>query len=374
MTMRKKISTIVLSILFCLTIFGFIAGENKNAPLKNERSESLIESNNKTSDIKEVSEKSMTNNSWSSWSVMNTPVYSGPHKLVGDPSVIKDGALFRMVYNCFDITKKWGAICINTSEDGIHWKTIDTGDSKIPGRVITTREIPNWDTAHETPLLLRHNNEYLLYFTGYVHKGNFGTSFPYSIGLAKSTDGVHFRRVGDDPVIRPTKNWYDNDAVFSPSIVEYDGKLVMVYTGYCVTDCGDKAGVHILAATSIDGVIWNKENNPIIRKEDFPEAKDGIAEVALVNGNDDYYYLFYSLLLAKGQEIGVARSKTPFGPWEINRTPIVTMADTKFTKKGVLSPSVILKDGVAHMWFHGTTGSNLSIGYATSSLPLYGSK
>ena len=58
---------------------------------------------------------------WSRWTKRLRAVRSGPYSLVGDPSVMRDGKMLRMVYNCFDPKRKRGAICESTSADGLDW-------------------------------------------------------------------------------------------------------------------------------------------------------------------------------------------------------------------------------------------------------------
>lgn len=43
---------------------------------------------------------------WSPWTKRTRAIHSGPHALVGDPSVIRDGARLRMAYTCYDTARK----------------------------------------------------------------------------------------------------------------------------------------------------------------------------------------------------------------------------------------------------------------------------
>lgn len=306
---------------------------------------------------------------WSSWTKRLDPVYSGRYSLVGDPSVMHDGDIYRMFYNCYDPKRKGGAVCEATSKDGFDWHNVAT-DMSPPGRVIMTRP-GQWDDTHETPLAIKYRGEYLLYFSGYRNKGGFFKSFPAYLGLAVSRDGVHFERVGDEPIMKGTPGGYDSDAVFSPSIVEYDGKLVMLYTGYCFDTCKKEPGVYLMAATSTDGRNWVKREQPVLSKADFPQTKDGAAEADIVKGPDGDYYLFMSLLFAKGHDIGVARASSPFGPWQIAPEPIVRGTPGHFDDKGPIAPSVIIEDGKVRMWYHGFSKRNtIEIGYAQAPWPM----
>lgn len=314
---------------------------------------------------------SFASSGWSTWTKNLKPIFGGPYNLVGDPSVVRDGSTLRMAYNCFDPMRQRGAVCEALSSDGLGWSDAPINDG-IAGRLIQTRA-GEWDDAQETPLIYKFGKETLLFFSGYLKKGSgFVDSFPAHIGLATSTDGLNFTRYGTDPVLKTTPGGYDNDALFSPSIVEHNGKLVMIYTGHCWTNCPNGMGVFLLAATSTDGRNWTKLAKPIISKAELPMAKDGAAEAEMVKGPDGYYYLFMTLLQGDaGHNIGVARSATPFGPWDVNTTPILKGTSGEFDGLAAVAPSVLIENGKVRLWFHGFGADNtLRIGYAEAPWPL----
>lgn len=310
---------------------------------------------------------------WGTWTKQVKPILSGPYSLVGDPSVIRDGALLRMYYTCYDPSRspQGPAICQTTSTDGQSWSDVATTVNRaVPGQMVLPAG--KWDTAHETAFALKFRGEYLLYFVGYVDKGGFLKSFPAQLGLAVSTDGVNFTRYGDAPVLSPTPGGYDNDAVFSPTIIEHEGQLVMLYTGHCWNNCPKGAGLYLLAATSPDGRTWTKRDAVVMSKADTPNAKDGIAENELVRGPDGKFYLFVSLMQGDaGHDIGIARASSPFGPWELDPDPIVRRTSGEFDEIGPIAPSVLIEDGRVRMWFHGFDKQNrIRIGYAEAPWPL----
>lgn len=307
---------------------------------------------------------------WSSWTKRTRPIHSGPHSLVGDPSVIRDGDRLRMAYTCYDTAHNGPSICQATSTDGLTWT--DTQPSGPPAGLMIRPRPGKWDDTHETPLLLRHNGEDLLYFSGYRDRGGFFKSFPAHLGLATSRDGINFERVSDGPILSTSPGGYDADAIFSPSIVAHEGELIMVYSGYCFDTCTREKGVYLMAATSHDGRSWTKRETPILSKTDFPSTSDGIAETALVKGPDGMFYLFTSLLYGKnGHEIGIARSNSPYGPWDIAPAPIIAKSPGGFDAVGPIAPSVLIEDGKARMWFHGFSHrSTIEIGYAEAAWPL----
>ncbi len=314
----------------------------------------------------------MSTPGWAPWTKRLDPVHSGPYSVIGDPSVRLEGGLLRMVYNCYDIQRQRGAICLATSPDGIGWTDAATGDSQLPGRILKTRA-GQFDDAHETPTIVRFRGEYLLYFTAYRDRGGFFNSMPASFGLATSADGLRFTLAnGGQPVMQVSPGSHDNDTMSSPSLIEYQGKLLMFYTAYCFTNCQKGYGVTVLAASSSDGRSWTKIPTPVLTRADVPHAKDGAGEVEIVQGPDGLYYLFHSLLQGdQGHEIGIAQAPTPYGPWTINPQPIVRKSASGFDDIGPIAPSVVFANGKARMWFHGfSRARTIRIGYAEAPLPL----
>ena len=306
---------------------------------------------------------------WSRWTKRVQPIHSGAYSLVGDPSVIHDGPVYRMIYNCYDPQRKGGAVCQATSPDGLGWVDLPA-KGPLQGRMIDTRP-GKWDDTHETPYLTKYKGEYLLYFSGYRNKGGFFKSFPAYVGLAVSRDGVNFTRVGDEPIIKGTPGGYDSDAVFSPSIVEHEGQLVMLYTGYCFDTCKREKGVYLMAATSSNGRDWVKRDKPVMSKADLPKTKDGAAEAEIVKGPDGNFYLFMSLLYDQGHDIGLARAPTPYGPWDIAPDPIIRRGAGEFDDVGPIAPSVLIEGDKVRLWYHGFSKRNtIQIGYAEAPWPL----
>lgn len=309
---------------------------------------------------------------WALWQQRSTSVYSGPYALVGDPSVLRDGTLLRMFHTCYDVVSQGPAICQVTSTDGLSWTPVPVQDP-LAGRMLRARP-GSWEDTHETPLIVKFKNEYLLYFAGYRNQGGHLKSFPIQIGLATSTDGQTFTRVQDQPVLPVTPGGLDSDAVFSPTIIEHDGGLLMLYTAYCLDTCTLDKGAYLMAATSPDGRQWTKTGRPVISPAKLPPGVRGVAEAHLTKGADQMFYLFVSYIYdtGLGQEIGIGRAASPYGPWELSSAPIVRKTSTGFANVGPIAPSVLVEDGRVRMWFHGVSSvPQAQIGYAEAKWPLH---
>lgn len=315
---------------------------------------------------------------WTSWQKRSAPIFTGQYPLVGDASVIKEGSSYRMFYTCFDPFRspQGPEICEALSSDGLVWNYAPIGNPQLFGRILQTG--PGvWDNAHETSFILKFNTSYYLYFIGYVDNGGVYNSIPSSIGFAQSNDGLNFVRA-TNPILTGTSRGYDADVMTSPSIVDSgNGTLLMVYSGFCATNCNHTPGTNLLGATSTNGINWTKLPEPIIQSSEIPWPNQGLAESEIVKGPDGYYYLFMTVLQGTNpHQIGVARSLNYTGPWQVSPQPIVTSGGAgSFDEAEVVAPSVLIEGNKVRMWFHGrnrsTTSPALAIGYAESIWPLF---
>ncbi len=161
-------------------------------------------------------------------------------------------------------------------------------------------------------------------------------------------------------------NKFDDNQVLYHSVIYDSGTYKMWYSGYDGT-----AYYTIGYATSPDGITWTKQNS-------------GNAVLGLgANGKFDDYYAFAPSVIKDGSTykmwysgydgtayytIGYATS--PDGiTWTKQNSGNAVLGlgvNNKFDDASVVSPSVI-KDGSTYkMWYAGSSGTNYTIGYATS--------
>jgi predicted GH43/DUF377 family glycosyl hydrolase len=301
-------------------------------------------------------------------------VFRGQFGLAGDPSVVKDAASFRMCYTCPDPERKRVAICLATSRTGTIWRAATGfGDTRAKGLVLRGAD-GTWNENVETCDLVRDADGDLLYYAGYQQQNADGMGLSAALGVARAAGNGTFVPVGAAPVLEPTPGWYDHDALFSPTVVRDQGTWSMVYAGHCYSDCPAGTGVFLLGATSADGLSWQKLPAPVLAPlPGYPWMHDGVAEPALLRGDDGAYYLFFTGLHDDERVIGAARGPSPFGPWDVSPLPFV-VPTFFFERSGVLAPSVLLDGGTVRMWYLGTRparrGLRYAIGYATARWPL----
>ncbi len=173
-----------------------------------------------------------------------------------------------------------------------------------------------WDSEFiSVESVLKTDIGYMMYYSG-------GTAPPppgvltMRIGMATSTDGVHWVKYDDpatsnppyaesDPVLKPSASpsWDDN-FVWMPSVRKTVHNYEMFYHG------GSNPG-GFGYAVSTDGIHWTKAiYNPIYVRADDPCAvsSGGVIEIPSVVLKDSVYYMYYDYGFNVG-EIGMATAK-----------------------------------------------------------------
>jgi predicted GH43/DUF377 family glycosyl hydrolase len=313
-----------------------------------------------------------TDTVWPIWVKRDTPLYSGQFMVASDPVVLHEDDEYRMFYTCMDFLRESprAILCKAVSTDGFVWEPVDSPiASSLEGLVLRGRE-GEWDENLEGAYVIRYEDEYLLYYSAYRHEGDPALGFPASLALAVSSDGVNFERVQSEPILSPTNGWYDNDAIYSPVIFEFDGQLVMIYVGHCYTSCDHTYGTTLLAATSTDGRSWTKRDEPVMTAmpDQVPWTRDGVAEPAVLIESEGSITLFFTGVRDEDRWIGMARGESLFGPWDVNTEPILMPTAESFDAGGVLAPHVLIENGIARMWYLGVepveNGEYYHVGYS----------
>lgn len=336
---------------------------------------------------------------WSTWERHADARYRGQifdgNSLASDPTVIRDGDLFRLYYTCLTSASS-GGFCHATSEDGITWRR---GPSLVAGieGVAIDRDATSWDQNVETAsAILRGPGRYELYYSGYLDLDANGDRPPAALGVATSTTGTSFVRSGTAPILSPTSHGRDGSDIFSADVFEYEGSLHAIYVGWCVpgyhqeTMCEHGPAVVLLGADQAADGTWVKRDEPVLvpMPASLPVTGEGVAEPDLVEGPDGLFYLFFTAALGASEPrvTLLGRSASPWGPFEIRPEPLVAPVAGSFDACGVFAPSVLVDGDVVRMWYLAIDDcagacpscnfemcgcdTTFSIGYATSSWPL----
>jgi len=270
-----------------------------------------------------------------------------------------------------DVSTERTVIARATSNDGVTWQTQDEGRG-IKGLVIVGQD-GAWDENIESAALTEGGNGFLLFYSGYRDQGMPTKGFPAALGLAISPDGQTFTRVSDLPILQPTQGWYDNDAIYSPTILRTGGLYHMIYVGHSYTDFSQigAGGVYLLHASSPDGRTWTKSSEPIARPGQFDGwRRDGIAEPYLVERGPGEFLLFFTGLGGEERAIGVATGPSPTGPWQFGSKPLIVPGQgTEKDARQVLAPAAMLDGDTLRVWYLAASKEGLlSIGEADGNL------
>jgi len=302
----------------------------------------------------------------SGWKMVRDPVHTGQYGVASDPAILRETHGLSMYYTGLDPISNRTILCLAISKDGLHWTEAQT-DVRLKGMVLDGHE-GAWDENLETACVIRVGQEYWLYYSGYRDQGDPIKGFPASLGLATSTDGVVFQRHGGSPLLFPKEDGFDCHAIYSPVVVKTTTGFAMVYCGHAYA--GKRVGVRLLGATSSDGIHWTRCSTPVLEGETIgPWTKDGVAEPALLY-HQDAWWLFFTGLNGEQRVIGVAQGPSPFGPWEIRKTPILQPSDKAFADRQLLAPSVLVDPDRIRMWLLGIRMGNeeIQVGYAELGL------
>ena len=184
--------------------------------------------------------------------------------------VLKEGNLFKMYYNGFyDQYGKWN-IGLAVSSDGINWEK-----NNEPVLVASDEEYQIGVSS-----VVNVNQVYFMYYT--VRHTPY-----YYICLATSSDGIHWSKYENNPILSVTKDW-EGTGIYNPSVIYDEGKFQMVYMNYDANSFG--------FAVSTDGKDWTKDSEPIFTLNDtYNNWAQRIAYPNFVSFNSEFrlYYTGY---------------------------------------------------------------------------------
>lgn len=168
---------------------------------------------------------------------------------------------------------------------------------------------------------------------------------------------------------------WDADLVESPTVMydPKSGKWAMVYVGYGTTTGAQRAGVGL--AYSTDGVTWTKVGSAAILPHSgtpgAPDQNGCSGPVIFWDDDNDQYVLYYIGLTATGYEAGTksicyATATALTGPWTRHGAVITTQPAT-WRANAVWHLCIVERDGTWYGFFNASDASDIeSIGYATA--------
>ncbi len=284
---------------------------------------------------------------------------------IGQPAVLVEDGTLRLWYSAAGLDHRGRILAARSADGGLSWQRENGGwpvlDVGPPGA---------WDSFFlDTPEVVHDDGGYKLYYYGSTSSETAGAS----IGLATSTDGLHFQRHGSEPVLGPgpAGSW-DGAWIESPAVL-FDpvrDLYLMWYTGI------DASGrVRIGLATSTDGIAWAKsEANPVLDVGPAGSWEDAWVGVPGVIRWRDGFLMAYSAVgaadLADGtpDDIGVGLAFSRDGVvWQrLAENPVLTTKsppyDPAVDDRGPWAPDLVL-DPQGHrflMLYESAAGFNLA--------------
>ncbi|GHT52798.1 hypothetical protein AGMMS49982_13980 [Bacteroidia bacterium] len=258
---------------------------------------------------------------------------------------------------CFDIAmlhedgkyKMWfswrpkDALAYTESTDGISWSE--------PVIVLAPLKEHEWEGGINRPAILKKDGIYHLWYTGQDRPHN-KRSY---IGYATSTDGIHFERKSDKPVLTAEKGWEKELTVMCPN-VEWDAKSKLFKMWYSGGETHEPNALGY--ATSPDGLVWTKyKNNPIFSCDKNTKWEQHKVAGAHIFKHGGWYLMFYigyeNEHLAR---IGIARSKDGITNWErLPTNPIISPTKDGWDSEACYKPFVIYNKAEKkwRLWYNG---------------------
>lgn len=272
------------------------------------------------------------------------------------PFVVKEGKIYKMWYAGFDGESH--AIGYATSKDGMKWEKSKKNPVFAPQS--------GWDGIEVIhPYILKTKIGYRMWYSGKGDKAIFGNSF--RIGEAVSSDGIHWRR-GKTSVLDPAKGGsWEMMGVYRPVILQKteDRRQTTEYLMYYAGFNGRR--VRIGLAFSKDGNIWNRyKKNPVIDvKEGRAWASASVFRGTIIKDGEIYRMWFAGSNDTKTR-IGHAVSRDGINFEKFPKNYVLDVSENGWDSMDAAYPFVLKEGGIYKMWYTGSDGSNLRIGYAVS--------
>lgn len=278
----------------------------------------------------------------------NNPVHGGDLGTCFDLSMLYEDGIFKMYFSWRD--KK--SIALSTSTDGIHFS--------YPEILIAPRPTKEgWEDRISRPSVIHNEDGYHMWYTGQRNDTpRLGTS---QIFHAFSTDGVHFERTSDRPVLLPEVEW-ENTSIMNPSVLYEEDTHTYRMWFSAGAQYEPKA---IGYAESKDGLNWTKcADNPIFQanpENSWEQHKTAGCQVIQYDGKYVMFYIGY--FDEDYAQIGMAVSDDGIHDWKrYEGNPIVAPDMDAWDGEACYKPFAMQHNGNWYLWYNGRKGIKEQIG------------
>jgi len=294
-------------------------------------------------------------------------------KYVRRPCAVYDGSTFMMWYAGTDKSAAPGIdnIGLATSTDGVSW-------IRHQGSPVLKVGAPGtWDSQSvNTPWVIREGNEYKMWYTG-RRVGQY--DFPQAIGYATSPDGVNWTKYSGNPVLtKGSAGAFDDDWVYLPVVISSVTGYTMHYTG--ASSSSGTQGIGI--ATSTDGIHWTKKGNITIPSSHWDSQGRGSRFSSIIKLGETFAASYDGLsqnpynpsTTSTIDQIGFATSTdgTNWTPYPGN--PVITYGTSNsWDDRGVFFPYILAVGSQYYVYYSGANQETqkVTIGLAMLSASQY---
>ena len=236
--------------------------------------------------------------------------------------------------------------------------------TKYPGNPVFPGQPATWYayTSMNSVLYNADSSWYEMWFTAGAQ-----ISFPYTIGFAKSLDGITWEVYSSNPVLIPEAGKWDAYTVLAPYVLRENGQYKMWYTGCATTQLLYSIGY----ATSPDGINWTKHaSNPVFEPGTSNWESASVAYGCVIPYSNGYK-MWYGGGSSSWSETAIGYATSPDGiTWErYTGNPVLLSGATGQWDHIVFGPRVLYIDNSYYMYYTGEINLYQSdkIGLATSS-------
>ncbi|MBE0571885.1 MAG: T9SS type A sorting domain-containing protein [Ignavibacteriaceae bacterium] len=235
---------------------------------------------------------------------------------------------------------------------------------KYPGNPVLTGQPGTWYayTTMNSVLYNADSSRYEMWFTAGAQIG-----YPYTIGFARSSDGISWNVYSPNPVLTPTPGEWDAYMVLAPYVLRENGQYKMWYTGCATSSILNRIGY----ATSPDGINWTKhQSNPVLLPGTAPWESAAVTYPCIMPYSNGYK-MWYGGYNANLSVTGIGYATSPDGiTWEkYANNPVLLPGASSQWDHVVFGSRVLFIDNNYYMFFTGETVGYQSdkIGLATST-------
>ncbi len=273
------------------------------------------------------------------WGTVHGPIMPKGFRTLQDAFVRKENGVYQMWFSWSDAR----LIAYCESPDGLNWD--------YPLVVLPALTGSVWE-GHEVsrPCVVRRNGVYQMWYTGKMYATEFSQASS-CIGYAESTDGKNWTRRAE-PVLRPQEAWEGRGVTYSHVIWNEDEQIYQMW--YSAGEIREPDAIGY--ATSTDGIHWRKfGQNPILTHRDGRYFEVSKVNGSFIIRQDGWYYMFYMGVDGDGITcVGLARSQNGVTDWVRHPSnPIYAATDGTWDWLGVRAPSVMIDGDTIKMWYTG---------------------